>query len=163
MLSFQEYILEDTEYSHIENHPKEKMRSYTEQEFPWEYREYTQYAHGQFPRAFENLEHFTRKYNDAPLVHLKPHEIKHLGYATASEYLSKAPVSEKVQDAHYEFSHRRDLDRIHNQLYNGQMAPPIVLKHSKGLRILGGNTRLSYGLANNKNIPVKVIDISDKH
>lgn len=50
MLSFQEYILEDEEYSHIENHPKGKMRSYTEQEFPWEYREYTQYAHGQFPR-----------------------------------------------------------------------------------------------------------------
>lgn len=163
MLSFKEYIAEDKEYSHIENHPKSKMRAYTNEEFPWEYREYTQYAAGQFPKAFDSLEHFTQKYNDAPLVHLKPHEIKHLAYSSAGSYMSDDPVGYKVHDAHTEFEYRRDLNRIHAELHYGQMAPPIVLKHSKGLRILGGNTRLSYGLAHNRNIPVKVIDISDRH
>lgn len=163
MLSFREFILEEEKYEHIENHSKAKMRSYTNDEFPWEYREYTNYAQGSFPHAFKSYEDFTQKYNDSPLVHLKPHEIKNLGYSTASSYLTDEPVSSKVHDAHLEFEHRRDLNRIHKELHYGQMAPPIVLKHSKGLRILGGNTRLAYGLANNKNIPVKLIDISDVH
>lgn len=161
MRSFREFITEN--FSHIENHPVEKMREYTKAEFPWEHREYTNYSKSRFPHAFKDEKHFAEKYKAAPMRHLAPHEIKSLEYSTASGYLHHDAPSNKIAHAHSEFGHRRDLGRIHDELHNGKMAPPIVLKHSKGMRILGGNTRLAYGLANNKNVPVKVIDISDKH
>lgn len=158
MLSFKSFTS-----NKIENHPISKMRDYTEHEFPWEYREYTKYAAHRFPNAFKSEQHFKKEYDKSPLRHLTHDEIHNLDYSTASGYLHSGSVKSKISDAHNEFSHRRDLGRIHDELHKGKMAPPIVLKHSKGMRILGGNTRLSYGLANNKNIPVKIIDISDRH
>lgn len=159
MTSFKEFTLS----KNIKPHPIEKMREYSHKEFPWEYREYTNYAHHYFPKAFKSEEHFKDEYNKSPIRHLTHNEIHNLDYSTASGYLNNSPVKEKIKKAHNEFSHRRNLNRIDNELHNGKMAPPIVLKHSKGMRILGGNTRLSFGLANNKNIPVKIIDISERH
>lgn len=162
MIDFKHFLMEST-HSHIENHPKTRMREYTSSEFPWEYREYTNYASHVFPKAFKDQNDFTNRYKKAPLKHLTPSEIQSLAYSTASSYLSKDSIKSKIKSAQNEFGYRRDLSRIHNELYKGKMAPPIVLKHSRGLRILGGNTRLSYGLANNRNIPVKLIDISDRY
>lgn len=139
------------------------MREYTKSEFPWEYREYTKYAQHVFPKAFRDEADFTSRYKKAPLKHLTPDQIHALDYSTASGYIHDSPVKEKIRDAKEEFGYRGDLSRIHKELTSGKMAPPIVLKHSKGLRILGGNTRLAYGLANNTNVPVKIVDISDRH
>jgi hypothetical protein len=151
------------QHSSIEDHPKDKIRDYTKEEFPWEHREYTKYASKRFPNAFKDADHFKKEYDKAPLEHLSHHEIKHLEYSTASGYLHNAPINRKMSDAHGEFGHRRDVDKIAQGITHDKIPPPIVLKHSKGMRILGGNTRLAVGLANNKNLPVKIIDISDRH
>lgn len=161
MLSFRKFISEKTEdHSHLKNHPLEKMRDYNEHEFPWEYREYTKYAKGEFPHAFDSPEHFKAKYDAAPLRHLEPHELKHLDYSTAGSWMDNRPG--KKEAGHKAFQNHRKLDRIYHQ-FKTETPPPIVLKHSGGMRILGGNTRLSLGLAHNINLPVKVIDISDRH
>lgn len=154
-------ILEGAEdYSHLKPHPLEKMRDYNEAEKPWEWREYDRYARPIFPKAFDSPEHFWSKYKEAPLRHLAPHELNNLDYSTAGSYTGNDPG--KREQALRNFAGHRDLNRIQDHL-NTSMAPPIVLKHSKGLRILAGNTRLSMGLSQNVNIPVKVIDISDVH
>ncbi len=145
----------------LEQHPLNKMREYTDSEFPWEYREYTKYTKNVFPKAFDSQEHFKKKYDEAPLVHLKEPDLHSLDYSTVGSYMGSMPKDDKIDLAHAEFSHRRDVDRIQHDLLNGKTAPPIVLKHSKGLRILGGNTRLSLAAAHNINLPVKLIDITD--
>lgn len=161
MKTFKEYIAEAKDFSHIKDHPMEKMRDYTDAEFPWEYREYTKYAKPHFPKAFDSADHFKKKYDEAPMRHLSHDELHNLDYSTASSWMHKSDT--KKTEAHETFEHHRDLSRIYDQMHHGKMPPPIVLKHSKGLRILGGNTRLSLGLAHDKNIPVKVVDISDRH
>lgn len=158
MKTLRQILKED--YSHLQPHPMEKMREYTDKEFPWEYREYTKYASSVFPRAFDSPEHFKQKYDASPMRHLSPDELKHLDYSTASSYLGNEPG--KFERAKRHMTGHRDLDRIQSQLED-KIPPPIVLKHSKGMRILGGNTRLTMALAQNKNLPVKVIDISDRH
>lgn len=158
MKSFKEHI----QNSHIKNHPIENMRDYTKEEFPWEHREYTKYASSRFPNAFKNADHFKKEYDKAPMRHLTHHEIHQLEYSTASGYLHNSSIKSKMSLAHGEFGHRRDVANIASGINHDKIPPPIVLKHSKGMRILGGNTRLSVGLANNKNLPVKIIDISDK-
>ena len=162
MKSFKSFISKK-KVSHIENHPIDKMRDYTKEEFPWEYREYTKYASSRFPHAFKDADHFSKEYKKAPLKHLSSDEIKKLEYSTASGYLHDGPINRKLSDAKGEFGHRRDVDKISHGIDHEKMPPPIVLKHSGGMRILGGNTRLSVGLAKNKNLPVKIIDISDRH
>lgn len=153
-------VNESTDYSHLKPHPIEKMRDYTDAEKPWEYREYTKYAKPIFPRAFDSEEHFWNKYKEAPLRHLTPHELHHLDYSTAGSYTGNEPG--KHQRALSHFAGHRDLDRIQSHL-DTKIAPPIVLKHSRGMRILGGNTRLSMGLSQNINLPVKIVDISERH
>lgn len=162
MKNFKEFIIEEN-FDHIKNHSHDNMREYTKDEFPWEYREYTKYASHRFPHAFKDEKHFKSEYDKAPVRHLKPHEIKNLEYSTAVGYLHHGPVNRKLSDAEGEFGHRRDVEKISNGINTGKIPHPIVLKHSKGMRILGGNTRLAVGLANNKNLPCKIIDISDRH
>ena len=158
MKTFKEYITED--YSHLQNHPLDKMRPYKPEEKPWEYREYTKYAKPIFPHAFDSEEHFWKKYDEGETRHLTPHELHHLDYSTAGSFTGNDPG--KHERALSQFHGHRDLDRIQHQL-NTSMPPPIVLKHSKGMRILGGNTRLSMALSQNKNLPVRIVDISDRH
>lgn len=154
------HLKESEDYSHLKPHPIEKMRDYTEAEKPWEWREYDRYARPIFPRAFDSPEHFWSKYKEAPLRHLTPDELKNLDYSTAGSYLGNEPG--KHERALRHFTGHRDLNRIQDHL-NTRIAPPIVLRHSRGLRILGGNTRTSVALAQNINLPMKVIDISDRH
>ncbi len=143
-------------------HPLNKMREYTSSEFPWEYREYTKYSKHIFPNAFKDEAHFKQEYDKAPLVHLSHEQLKSMDYATIGSYMH-GPSQERIERARQNFSYHRDVGRIENELHHGKMAPPIVLKHSKGLRILGGNTRMSLGAAHGINIPVKLINISDRH
>lgn len=142
----------------LERLPLSKMREYSEAEFPWEYREYEKYASHIFPGAFKDAADFKKKYEAAPLAHLTDKQLKNLDYSTASGYMDAS--HEAVDRAHEDFGHRRDTGRIEDDLLNGQSAPPIVLKHRGGLRILGGNTRLSMAAAHGYNMPVKIIDIT---
>ena len=136
--------------------PKSKIRDYNGAEFPWEWREFTQYASHLFPNAFKDAKDFRAKYEAAPYAWLDAQELRDLDYSTASQYIGP----NAVEHAHADFGHRRDTKRIENDLLNGRSAPPIVLAHDGGLRILGGNTRLSMAAAHGYSMPVKIIDIS---
>lgn len=142
--------------------PEQTIREYSPEELDWEYNnEYGKYAKELFPDAFKSREDFQRQYDVAPLRHLTDKELKGLEYATISGVMSKGlkgtPEGERyVMD---QVGHRRDVPKIMEGLKNGRTAPPIVLRHDEGMRILGGNTRMMSAIALGKNIPVKVIDI----
>lgn len=139
---------------------KEKMREYTPEELDWEYsREYEKYAKDLFPHAFKDRADFQQKYDQAPLRHLTDKELRHLEYATISNLLSPNIESEQIKKVMEVAGHRRDVPTILEGIRSGQTAPPIVLRHDDGMRILSGNTRLMSALALGKNMPVKVIDI----
>jgi hypothetical protein len=155
MKKFSQFLIE----SKVENHPKEKMREYSKSELDWEYHtEYEKYSKPSFPHAFTSREHFQHEYDKAPLHHMSHDEYHNLQNHT--KYNVKKP-----EDIHKEpyLAGRRDTKRIEKDLLHGKTAPPIVLKHKGGLHLMAGNTRLSVGRAHGKNIPVKRIDISDRH
>ncbi len=142
--------------------PEQTIREYSPEELDWEYNtEYGKYAKSLFPDAFKDRADFQRQYDAAPLRHLTDKELKGLEYATISGVMSKGlkgtPEGERyVMD---QVGHRRDVPKIMEALKSGRTAPPIVLRHDEGMRILGGNTRMMSAIALGKNIPVKVIDI----
>jgi 8-oxo-dGTP pyrophosphatase MutT (NUDIX family) len=144
----------ETQGKQLSLYPKQFMREYTDAEFPWEWREYDKYGRGAVPDAFKDQADFKAKYDAAPLVHLKEDAIKKMDYATAGSYFGKGE-----DYARESFAHHRDMGRILDQIHNKDVAPPIVLLTDKGLRILGGNTRLSTAAALNYNLPVKLIDV----
>lgn len=138
------------------------MREYTPKELDWEYhREYEKYTKPVFPHAFKSREHFQQEYDKAPLTHLTHHELKHLDYSTAGSVLDHK--GHKMNYVRNVIGTRRDVNRIESDFIHGSTAPPIVLKHSRGLRIMSGNTRLMVGAAYNSSVPVKLIDISHIH
>jgi hypothetical protein len=139
-------------------YPKTGLREYNDSEFPWEYREYTQYAEGEFPDAFKSFDDFKAQYDKAPIVHLSEQDLKNMDYSTAGHYINKGEEYVK-----FSFAEHRNVDRILGQIKNGDMPPPVVLKTKSGYRILGGNTRMGVGAALGWNLPVKVIDISGKY
>lgn len=138
------------------------MREYTLKEMDWEYnREYEKYAKPFFPNAFDSREHYQKKYDASPLRHLSKDEFMNLDYCTAPGVIHHQ--GDKMSYVKNEIGDRRNVDEIHKNIISGKTAPPIVLKHSKGIRLMAGNTRLLTGAAIGYNIPVKVIDISDRH
>ncbi len=139
----------------LSNYPMSGMREYREDEFPWEYREYTEYAKSYFPHAFSSLEDFKAQYDAAPLVHLPEDVIKDMNNATAGSYFNKG-----LRYAWSGFAAHRRVDRIVRQINEGQLPPPIALKYGDRYRILGGNTRMGVGAAMGYNLPMKVIDIT---
>lgn len=145
--------------SDVEKHPLDKMREYTKPEMDWEYHtEYEKYSKPKFPHAFKSREHFQKEYDKAPLRHLTEDEYYRLGNHTHPHY-------SKPSDVHKDsyLATRRDTHRIEKDLLHGKTAPPIILKHRRGLHLMAGNTRLCVSRAHNKNLPCKVIDVSDKH
>lgn len=147
--------------SYLEQMKPEQMREYSPSELDWEYeKEVLEYA-PQFVRdAFADRTDFQRQYDMAPLRVLSQKELKNLEYATIGGLLGpNQTVADKVQKVFDAAGHRRDVPKIMETIRSGQTAPPIVVKHDDGMRILGGNTRLMSALALGKNMPVKVIDI----
>lgn len=145
----------------LEELPEQKMREYTPKELDWEYNtEYGKYAKSEFPDAFASRQDFQAKYDGAPLRHLTQKELHGLGYSTVGGILKhQGTKEEKVQAVLDQIGSRRDVPAIMKAIEEGQTAPPIVLKHEGGLRLLGGNTRLLSAAALGKSLPVKVIDV----
>lgn len=153
--------VKDAPPSYLEQMPPESMREYTPSELDWEYqREYVELSKGLFPNAFKDRADFQQQYDAAPLRVLTLKELKNLEYATLGGVLGTGRSQEKmIQNVMDVAGHRRDVPKIMEAIKSGQTAPPIVLRHDDGMRILGGNTRLMSALALGKNMPVKVIDI----
>src|SRR5690606_34436830 len=144
-------ILQEEDEGGLKKHPLSKMREYTDAEFPWEHREYTVHSYHRFPNTFRDADHFKQEYDKAPLKHLSHDELMNLGNSTVSSFLNKGESrADKIARADHMFDGHRDLDRIKEHLRT-KVAPPIVLKHSKGHWILGGNTRLSMAAAHGIN------------
>lgn len=153
--------VKDAPPSYLEQMKPEQMREYSPSELDWEYqREYVELSKNLFPNAFKDRADFQKQYDNAPLRVLTAKELKNLEYATLGGVLgtgrSEAQMIQNVMDV---AGSRRDVPKIMESIKSGQTAPPIVLRHDEGMRILGGNTRLMSALALGKNMPVKVIDI----
>jgi hypothetical protein len=147
------------------NHAIDKMRDYDEKEMDWEYKtEYEKYSKPSFPKAFKDRDHFQSEYIKAPLRHLSHEEIHSLGNSNVSDIL-KTPGTKaaKTLAVRHLIGTRRNVNKIWKGIHKGKTAPPIILKHSKGLHLMAGNTRFVCGAAHGLNIPAKVIDISDRH
>lgn len=151
----------------LSNYPLHKMRDYTPKELDWEHDvEYRKYSRPHFPKAFKDRKEFDEHYAKAPLTHLSHEQFSQVGNSTHHSFWDKEGKSSKekmVEKAHRTFGHRRDVHRIIKQIHDGDVAPPIVLKHSGGYHMMAGNTRLSTAAAMGHNLPVKLIDISHRH
>ena len=149
---------------HIKQHPLSKMRFLkgSDPENDWEYHtEYQKYSRPRYPHAFKDRDDINKKYDEAPLRHLTKDEHMDLENSMHARYMKDDTPENKMKDAVRTFSHRRDVGRIVDHLRT-KVSPPIILKHGKTLHLMAGQTRLSVGLANNLNVPAKIIVISDE-
>lgn len=162
MKTFKQFLVENSAASKLSLHPKESMQNETESGLDWEYdREYKHYAK-EFHGAFSSREHFGKEYKNPEVRHLTPEEHHGLSYATHTSYIPTNGES-RLSEVEAGMGHRRDVGRIAKDISTGKTAYPIVLKHSKGMRILAGNTRMSVAASMGKSLPVKIIDISHTH
>lgn len=163
MKSYKQLILEVTGLHDLRPHPVDSMTHESEPGLDWEYnKEFKEYCR-EFPKAFDSREHFGEKYKTAEVRHRTPDEHSRLGYSTHASYVPQQHGETRLGDVERDMGHRRDVGRIAKTIESGKTAYPIVLKHSRGLRILAGNTRMSVGASMGKSLPVKIIDISDRH
>lgn len=162
MKRFKDFLEEQKAPQPLTPYPKEKIRTQmTDAEKPWEWREYHKFAKDEFPHAFKDEKHFWSEYDKAPLQHLPDHAWHNMGYSTVSKSTFHAGKEAFHKEPY--FQGRRDPKKISQGIEKGGLPPIIVLKHSKGHRILGGNTRAWGMIAHGYNPPVKLIDISDRH
>lgn len=146
----------------LANHPLSAMREYSPSELDWEYgTEYEKYTKpiAGFEDAFKDRADFQRKYDAAPLRHLTARQLENLDYGTVGPVIRAKPGVDKMSMVRDMIGTRRDVEGIRKGIESGTTAPPIVLIHENGLRLLGGNTRLMTGVALGKSIPVKMIDL----
>jgi len=147
------------------NHPLHKMRDYTSKELDWEHgTEYEKYSKPHFPKAFKDRAHFQHEYDKSPLTHLSDKEMSSLGNSNVQSVLrNKGSKQQKEEQVRNIIGKRRNVDKIWHDMHHGQTAPPIILKHKRGLHLMAGNTRLLCSAAHGLNLPCKVIDISHIH
>lgn len=160
-IALQEGVAKD-----LEPHPLSSMKDEGEKGLDWEYnREYVQLCKnkGKFGHAFDSREHFGQEYKKAEVRHLTPKEHHNLDYSEHTNFIPHRKGEDRLDDVDDRMGHRRDVHRIANDIKTGSTAYPIVIKHSGGLRILAGNTRMSAAAAMGKHLPVKIMDISDRH
>lgn len=149
----------------LTDHPIGKMRDYTAKELDWEYgTEYQKYSKSFAPKAFSSREDFQKKFDAAPLRHLTHGEYHSLQNTSGLSSIANSgnTLGEKEADVRKIIGARRDVGRIMTDLDEGRTAPPIVLKKGGTLRLMAGNTRLISSAARELNLPVKVIDVTEK-
>lgn len=149
----------------LKNHPLDKMRDYTPTELDWEYgTEYEKYSKSFAPDAFSSREDFQKKYDATPLTTLSDKEFHDLENTTGLSGIAtfNAPEAGKIKHVKSIIGARRDVNRIIDDMDNGKTAPPIILKKDGELRLMAGNTRLITAAAKGINLPVKVMDVSEK-
>lgn len=150
----------------LADHPTDKMREYTPKELDWEYgTEYKKYSKSFAPTAFTSREDFQDKYDATPLTHMSQEQYDKLGNTLGMQSLAKTDKytsEQKEKYLHELMGHRRDVGRVVKNLKEGKTAPPIILKKGGQLRLMAGNTRLMSAAALGLNIPVKIMDVTDK-
>lgn len=149
----------------LNDHPLSSMRDYSPKELDWEYgTEYKKYSKSFAPNAFSSREDFHKKFDAAPLKHLTDAEYKGLTNTSGMVSIAKSDKSpeEKLKQVREIIGARRDVTRIVTDLKEGKTAPPIILKKGNTLRLMAGNTRLITAASQNINLPVKVIDVTEK-
>ena len=123
------------------------------QEYHWEY----EIRNIKNWNLFDSEREFIKKAKEGKLVEINKDfddKIQYRSHAGSIEAL-------KVLVSHYKFP--RDVDRIVKGFENNEAMPvPIVLKFSRGYRVMSGNTRLDAAFILGVKPKVLIIDVSDR-
>jgi hypothetical protein len=147
-----------------ENTKSEKMkvyvyvRDYTKDELENEVGEYFENERTieAFPDLADSAEEVKKLILSAPSEVLTKDELEQLSNSEVPEVLSSKNPKEVLKKIGTEY--KRDVKGILTAIKNHEKLPePIVIKHSDGYYLLGGNTRLSALAAMKHTMPVKVI------
>jgi hypothetical protein len=147
-----------------ENTKSEKMkvyvyvRDYTKDELENEVGEYFENERTieAFPDLADSAEEVKKLILSAPSEVLTKEELEQLSNSDVPDILSSKNPKEILKKIGTE--HKRDVKGILTAIKGHEKLPePIVIKHSNGYYLLGGNTRLSALAAMKHTMPVKVI------
>lgn len=123
------------------------------QEYHWEY----EIRNIKNWNLFDSEKEFIKKAKEGKLVEIDKNFDDKIDYRSQT----KSIESLKALVSHYKFP--RDVNRIVKGFENNEAMPvPIVLKFSRGYRIMSGNTRLDASFILGVRPKVLIIDVSDR-
>ncbi len=134
------------------------IRDYTDEELNTEVDEYfkNERTVEEFPDIADSAEELKKLISDAPSEVLSVDELKELLNSEVPEVLSSKTPNEVIKKIAKEY--KKDVKGILSAIKNHEELPePIVIKHSEGYYLLGGNTRLSVLASLRHTMPVKVL------
>ena len=143
--------------------PAHVVRDLTDDEVANETGEYFEndYTKEQFPNAFKNKKELADKIRNAKVVEVSDSDLKSMDNTDAGDILKSKDKRKAARAAAVEAEKTPQLESLMKAMKQGKPLPPslVLRSKSKGLYLLGGNTRLMAAAAIGVKPKVKFIDI----